>query len=133
MPIMGRWRVLAALCAMLGCASTRAGAPGATPTARGGGPPPTAYPTVPMRDAAVAIAERRCQREQRCGIEAGPWPPESACRADRTTKQLDQLTHECPEGIDGAPLEACVETLSAAPCGETGALSVCELAFLCAP
>ncbi len=129
---MERWRVIAAgmLCAMLGCAPTEPSRQPASPSARGGGPP-AAYAIV--ADAALAVADGRCKREQRCGIEAGPWRPVTACGADQTAKQLDMLVHECPSGIDGAPLEACVGTLSSAPCGDTGPLSVCELAFLCAP
>lgn len=123
------------LATSLGCATTAPSrAPVRAPEARGGGPPviETQFEELTVDDVAQPLGAARCAREQRCGLERGPWPYSSACES-RDDSLRTSLASACTTGIDPAPYQTCLDTLSEAPCGDTGALMICELAALCAP
>lgn len=104
-------------------------APQALPTAIGGGP-------VDAPTAVARIVEARCVREAFCGLIGKKWASNDACLEVVSREYADDLTDEdCPEGIDGKGLAACVEATRTADCSKAldviGRVPACHKSELC--
>lgn len=101
----------------------------APPTAIGGGP--LDAPTAVER-----IVEARCVREAYCGLIGKKWASHDACIEVVSREYADDLTSEdCPNGIDGKGLSACVEATRTADCtlalDVIGRVPACHKSELC--
>jgi hypothetical protein len=106
--------ILIALCGISGCShedrpAEHSGAPGASAPAR------------ELSSAVNDVADARCDLEQRCDhVGAGQsFENREACETKMHGSLADDLnTKDCPNGVDGSKLSACLSQLRSEECGD---------------